>query len=78
MFVVYVLRSLSTGKLYIGQTRNLVKHLKEHNTGAAQYTRNRGPWVLLLQEDYPTRSDAMKRERYLKTGKGREWLGSNL
>jgi putative endonuclease len=74
MFIVYVLCSLSTGKLYIGQTSDLKRRLQEHQAGNARYTRGRGPWRLVYKEAYQTRSEAMKREKYLKSGKGREDL----
>lgn len=73
-YVVYVLKSLKTGKRYVGQTSNLEKRLKDHNSGLSVYTKNRGPWKLVFQEDYNSRSEAMLREKYLKTGKGRDFL----
>ncbi len=78
MFTVYVLRSKSTGKLYIGQTQNLEKRLTEHSQGMARYTRGRGPWMLLCSEKHDTRADAIRRERFLKSGQGREWLRGKL
>ena len=74
MYTVYVLRSTSNGKLYIGQTGNLPKRLSEHQTDTARYTRGRGPWQLILTEQYPTRALAMRREKFLKSGQGREEL----
>ena len=73
-YVVYVLKSLKTGKRYVGQTSNLEKRLKDHNSGLSVYTKNRGPWKLVFQEYYNSRSEAMLREKYLKTGKGRDFL----
>ncbi|MBN2075138.1 MAG: GIY-YIG nuclease family protein [Dehalococcoidales bacterium] len=78
MFIVYVLRSQSTGKLYIGQTPNMEKRLQEHQLGEARYTRGKGLWTLMYKEEYPTRSQAMKREKSLKSGKGREYLKEYL
>jgi len=37
-------------------------------------TKNRGPWGLVYQERYGSRSEAMIREKFLKSGKGREML----
>ena len=78
MFTVYVLHSKSTGRLYIGQTGNLERRLLEHQQGTARYTRGRGPWELVLTEQYTERGAAMSRERFLKSGKGREWLKVTL
>lgn len=74
LFIVYVLRSSSTGRLYIGQTGNLERRLLEHQNGLARYTRGRGPWELILTEEFPSRSEAMGCELALKSGQGREAL----
>ena len=74
MFSVYVLQSTSTGKLYIGQSANLDRRIKEHTDGLARYTRGRGPWKVVLLEEYHTRAEAMRREKALKSGQGRAWL----
>ena len=78
MFTVYVLRSASTGKLYIGQTGDLHRRLEEHRQGVARYTRGRGPWHLVYSQGLETRSAAVSRERFLKSGQGREWLHAEL
>jgi putative endonuclease len=74
MYCVYVLKSESTGKLYKGSTENLQRRWQEHQANLATATKNRGPWKLVYQEEYPNRSAAILRERYFKTGKGREEL----
>ena len=76
MYTVYVLRSLKNNYRYIGQTNNIDKRLAEHNSGLSKSTKNIRPLVLDYSEEYATRSEAMKRERFLKSGKGREWLVS--
>ena len=70
-YFVYVLKSESSGKSYVGHTSNLSKRLVEHNNGKSLSTRNKGPWKLIYQEEYPTRSEAANRERYFKSVKGR-------
>ena len=74
MFYVYVLKSLTDGKLYIGQSEHFERRLAEHQAGMARYTRGRGPWSVILTEEYLTRAEAMGRERFLKTGQGRVFL----
>jgi putative endonuclease len=77
-FWVYVLESETTGKIYIGHTSDLERRLREHNDGESgklRYTRKQmGPWRLAYSEDWTTRSEAMRREKELKSGQGREWL----
>jgi len=74
MFSVYVLRSKRTGRLYTGSTADLVRRLGEHNSGLSGSTKQGVPWELLHHEEYLTRADAMRRERELKSGKGRDEL----
>lgn len=67
-FTVYILRT-SADTLYIGQTNNLARRLKEHNSKngrGAKYTRCFESCSLVYSEIYPTRSEAMKREFELK------------
>jgi putative endonuclease len=71
IYYVYVLESLKNGRRYTGSTNDLVKRLKEHNNGRSKYTSKTGPYVLIHSEIYPTQLEARRRERYLKTGKGR-------
>ena len=76
MYTAYVIKSTKSGTLYIGQTKNLVSRLNDHNEGRSKYTKNRGPWRIVYSVDYKTRSEAMSREKYLKTGAGRDFLRS--
>jgi predicted GIY-YIG superfamily endonuclease len=69
MFTVYILRT-SSNTLYVGQTNNLEKRLKEHKSKtskSAKYTRYFKSFKLVHSEPFETRSEAMKREAYLKT-----------
>jgi putative endonuclease len=72
---VYILQNEITGKLYKGQTSDLDNRLKRHNsdeTGSMRYTyKQKGSWRLIYSEKHPTRSEAMKREKFLKSGQGR-------
>ena len=75
MFYTYVLRSLSHSTLYVGSSDNPERRLLEqHNKGRVRYTKGRKPWIIVWNGEFATRSDAMKRERFLKSGKGREYL----
>ena len=78
MFEVYVLRSQSTGRLYTGFSADLVQRVGQHNLGISKSTKNRGPWDIVYTEPYATRSEAMRREKYLKSGRGREELKALL
>ena len=62
----YILRC-ADGTLYTGWTNDLYKRLAAHNAGtAAKYTRPRRPVTLVYQEAFPTKEEAMRRERQIK------------
>jgi len=67
---VYVLRSATDGRLYTGISSNVERRLTEHNRGSVPATRPRRPLVLLYTEEFPSRAEAMARERYFKTPEG--------
>jgi putative endonuclease len=73
-FYFYVLQSETTGRFYIGHTENLSKRIFEHNNKRTPSTKNRGPWVLFHSEEYPTRSEAARRERHVKGMKSRGYI----
>ncbi len=70
-YFVYVLKSGITGSSYVGSTSNLDKRLTEHNSGKSIYTRGKGPWTLSYYEEFSTRSEAIRREKYFKSVEGR-------
>lgn len=63
---VYMLKC-QDDTLYTGYTTDVVKRIKMHETGkGAKYTRGRGPFVLVHQEQFDTKSAAMQREYAIK------------
>ena len=78
---VYILVN-PDGKTYIGQTNDLERRLEQHNDpnwrGTLHTKRHSGPWHLLHSEKFGTRAEAIRRERELKTGKGRDWIKREL
>ena len=74
MYYVYVLYSLNINRLYIGQTKDLDRRLIEHFEGESFYTKRSEDWKLLHTEKFETRSEAMKREKQLKSARGRNYL----
>jgi putative endonuclease len=68
MYFVYILRT-SSNTLYIGQTNNLEKRLKEHadkKGRGSKYMRSFDSFKLVHSEVFETRSEALKREIQLK------------
>ena len=83
MAKVYILKSSSTDKIYIGCTDNIEKRLLTHNGillhDKKSYTyKQKGPWVVVYTEKCNDMSEARKREKYLKSGRGREFLKNIL
>jgi putative endonuclease len=76
MWFAYALRSLSDGWFYIGMTSRLDERVKEHNAGYNRSTRTRVPFDLVYAERFDSRLAARAREKYLKSGIGREYLRS--
>ena len=73
-FTVYIIKS-SEGNRYTGMTEDLEKRLDEHNNKTLSFWTKRGTnWKLIYKEKFNSRSEAMKREKWLKSGTGRDYL----
>ena len=84
MYYVYVIQN-DRGRIYIGQTNNLIKRLDRHNgvllsnkRAFTSLNRDKGIWKVRYQEPYNTRAEAMAREKYLKSHIGRDWIRSQI
>ncbi len=73
-YEVYVLLSEKDGSRYVGSTGNLDSRLQQHNKGRSRATKAHRPWRVIHQEEFLSRSSAVKRERFLKAGAGRREL----
>lgn len=74
MYYVYFLKGLKNKDLYVGSTENLAKRINLHNVGKVRSTKPYKPWGLLDYGKYNTRSEDIRRERFLKTGQQKELL----
>jgi putative endonuclease len=74
MYFVYILQSRSSARYYTGQTHDLDARLIYHNSNWSKSLRNRGPWELVYREEYATRSEALRRERQIKSWKDRDMI----
>ena len=73
MYFVYILYSPSSGKTYTGYSNDMVRRLSEHNiTEVKGFTLRYRPWVLIDTESFEDKADAVRRERFYKSGQGRE------
>ena len=77
-FHVYVLRSQVDGGLYVGLTTDVRRRLGQHNAGQQRPTKARRPFKLWFSERFETRAEARQREKFWKSGSGRELLKRRL
>jgi putative endonuclease len=73
-YIVYAIKSSLKERIYVGFTGNLENRLNEHNKGKTKSTKGYRPWKLIYQEIVETREEARRREKYLKSGCGKEFL----
>lgn len=74
MFYVYVLLSKKDKKLYIGSTSNLKRRVLQHSSGLVDSTKSRLPIKIIYYEGFVSKTDCLREELFLKSGKGRERL----
>jgi len=73
MHYVYILL-LANKKFYIGYTHELKRRYYEHENGKVKSTKHKRPLKLLYYEAFLSKKDAMRREKYFKTTKGKSTL----
>ena len=77
-FTVYVIKSRE-GFHYTGMTEDLPLRIKQHNNKELSFWTKRGSvWKLVYKEKFHTKKEALKREKWFKSGVGREFLKNNV
>ena len=74
---VYIIRSIE-GYIYVGSTTDLEKRLYQHKNHLAGWTKRGSGWELIYQEEFQTYPEARKREKWFKSGVGREFVKRNI
>jgi putative endonuclease len=75
MYTVYVLYSPKFDKIYIGYTSNLINRFYAHNKYANKgYTMKFRPWLVIHSEYFAEISEALRREKELKSSRGRDFI----
>ncbi len=77
-YYVYILISKKDRKTYTGSTSDLKKRIERHENGQVLATKHRLPVRLIFYEAYLSKYDALRRERYFKTSKGKTALKTML
>ncbi|WP_425237279.1 GIY-YIG nuclease family protein [Ulvibacterium sp.] len=78
MYYVYALWSEEHDKIYVGFSNEPNRRLKEHNAGKSSFTRQYVPWQKFYMERAENSIEARKKEKYYKSGWGRQRLKSIL
>ena len=74
LYYVYVIES-KEGFKYTGMTEDLQERLEQHNDRTLSFWTKRGTnWKLIYKEEFDNKTEALKREKWLKTGVGRDYL----
>ena len=74
MFTVYAIKSIVKNYIYVGLTDNLDRRFSEHEKGYEKTTKSYRPFKIIYTEVFKTRVEARKKEKYLKSGCGKEFL----
>ena len=77
MYFVYAIYNQKNDRIYIGQTEDVKSRLELHNNKTFKHcytARFDGVWTLLYKERCETRKEALKREKQLKSYRGREFI----
>jgi len=74
MFFAYVLKSENCGSHYYGYCEDLEERIERHNEGKVRSTKSKRPWKLLYYEEFPSRSEAYRRELFFKSRNGYKYL----
>ena len=75
MFIVYILYSISSRKIYFGFTSNLIERFNSHNELATKgWAIKFRPWQIIHTEIFESKFQAIARERQLKSATGRDWI----
>ena len=69
MYFVYILKSLTVLRYYIGSSENVARRLSDHNSGKVKSTKAYKPWEVVYLEKFNIKSDALKREKQIKSYK---------
>jgi len=74
----YALSTIDRTWVYKGSTRDLKRRIEAHLSGKVSRTKNKLPLKLVYSEYFDNYTDARRREIWLKSGQGREWLKNNV
>ena len=74
MIFVYAISSINFNYIYVGMTTDIEGRFSRHNSGREKTTKPYAPFIILYTEECKDRMEARKREKYWKSGIGKEKL----
>ncbi len=74
MYSIYAIKSEVDGRIYVGMSKDIDSRIKQHNLGQVFSTKGYRPWKLIYTESVGTREECHKKEKYYKSGCGKEFL----
>ena len=75
MYYTYVLYSPQFNKIYVGFSNDVTNRIAAHNAiSNSGWTSHYRPWEILYSEIAENKSEAMKREKQLKSSRGRNFI----
>ena len=74
VYFAYVLKSKHFDYFYKGHCKDLKKRLVQHNSGMTKSIRPYLPFEIVYFEEFETLIEAIKREKYFKSSRGRQFL----
>ena len=78
-YYVYILYSVAFDKTYVGYSSDIEGRLSAHNHPKNKgFTKRFQPWIIVYDEAFQTKAEAMSKEKFFKTGKGRELISNIL
>jgi putative endonuclease len=78
-YKIYVLHSTKYDKIYVGYTSDIVNRIRSHNELSTKgWTKKYRPWILIYTEEFESKREAMKREKELKSSRGRAFIRDKL
>ena len=78
MFYAYVLKSLTSNYIYKGHCEDLKIRLSQHNSGMTKSIKPYLPFEIVYFEEFTSRQEAIKREKYFKSSAGRRFLKTKI
>jgi len=78
-YYVYILYSVPFDKTYVGYSSDIEGRLSAHNHSQNKgFTKRFQPWIIVYHETFQAKAEAMSREKFFKSGKGRELISKIL